>query len=574
MNRLKYIIICGVATFILSSCSDILDVTPKGTLSDEQLNTPETVEKMVIAAYSLVETDRQSVPWLFSDIRSGDAYKGGGGVGDMAWAHRVETMATLRVNEGEVNNKWTRIYVAVSRSNNALARINSLDASVYPKKNIRAAEMRFLRGHQLFELKRIFKHIVWADETILPEEYNNISNREYTDHELWDKIIEDFRFAVANLPEDNEDVGRANKFSAKAYLAKVLMYAAYEQDEKHNVININKGKLEEAVKLIDDLGARYSLANDFAKNFLWEYENGPESIFAIQSSQEDAVPYGRLNLYSHLSYPIGESGEYGCCGLHLPSQNLVNAFKTDAKTGLPLLDTYNTGAIIEYAEDLDGLTIDPRLLHTSSIIGLPYKYRAGYNTDPTFSRDIATYGTFLSIKETVIFDCPCFFKASFFYSSSLNRDILRYDDLLLLKAEALIELGRHTEALPIINQLRARAANSTGLLIDENGQPTANFKISLYEDGINCIWSQEYARKALRFERRLELAMESHRGFDLVRWGVAAEVMNEYFEVEKTRRDYLKSASFTKNRDEYFPIPYQQISFSKGLYTQNYGWPE
>ncbi|MDR1200515.1 MAG: RagB/SusD family nutrient uptake outer membrane protein [Tannerellaceae bacterium] len=573
MNNLKYIIFCGAIVFLMSSCSDFLDVTPKGALSDEQLTTPETVEKMVIAAYTLVETDWDVVTWLFSDLRSGDAYKGGGGVGDMAWAHRVETALTLRVNEGDVNAKWIRIYFAISRANNALARINNLDASVYPDKAVRAAEMRFLRAHQMFELKRIFKHIVWVDETIPAEEYINISNRDLSDMELWDKIIEDFRFAVDNIPEDNVDVGRANKFSAKAYLAKTLMYAAYEQDEQHNVININKEKLEEAIRLIDDLSTRYSLSGDFAENFLWEFENGQESIFAVQSSHDDSTPYGHLNMYAFLAAPM--SSEYGCCGLHLPSQNLVNAYKTDPATGLPLFDTYNkVGEDIVDAHGVNVNTVDPRLLHTVGILGLPYKYRPGYNVDHTFLRDAATYGPFISMKEVVIYDCPCFRKMGNFYTSSLNRDILRYDDMLLLKAEALIELGRHKDALPVINQIRSRAANSTSFLIDEDGKPSGNFKISLYEDGINCAWDQDYARKALRLERRLELAMESSRGFDLVRWGIAAETMNEYFQAEQLRREYLKEARFTKNRDEYFPIPYQQISFSKRLYKQNYGWPE
>lgn len=574
MNNLKYIIVCGFIILSFFSCSDFLDINPKGTLSDEQLNTPENVEKMIIAAYALVENDnRNQVPWIFSDLRSGDAYKGGGGPSDMAWAHKIEVSSSIQVNEPYINYKWIRTYVAISRANNALARINIMDEDTYPKKIRRAAEMRFLRAHHMFEIKRIFKHIVWVDETIPAEEYINISNREYSDAELWKKIIDDFRFAVANLPDNNDEVGRANKFSAKAYLAKALIYAAYEQDEKNNVININQEMLKEVVTLVDDLGAKYSLADDFGHNFLWEYENGKESIFAIQSSHDDDTQFGRLNQYATLSYP--QSNEYGCCVMHLPSQNLVNAFKTDPETGLPLFDSFNKpGEDIQKGEDIKSRSVDPRLLHTVGVLGLPYKYRAGYNMTLDFLRDTEIYGYFLSTKETVIYDCPCFRKAMYFYSSSLNRDILRYDDALLWKAEALIELGRQLEALPIINMLRTRAGNSIGLLKDENNQPTGNFKTNLYQDGVNCTWSQEFARKALRWERRLEMAMESSRGFDLVRWGIAAEVMNEYYKTESIKRTYLKEGYFTKNRDEYFPIPYQQISFSKRLYEQNYGWPE
>ena len=575
MKSLKYMIIGGMMAMISFSCSDFLDTNPKGSLGDEQLDGPDYVEKMVIAAYALVENDNiQLVPWLFSDLRSGDAYKGGGGPSDMGFAHNIEVANTLRVNDTQVNDKWIRTYYAVFRANNALARINKLSEAEYPKKNIRAAEMRFLRGHQFFELKRIFKHIVWVDETMSDDELLATSNRAFSDAELWEKIIEDFRYAIANLPEDNEDVGRSNKYSAKAYLAKALLYAAYEQDDMNNVININKDKLQEVVSLVNDLGARYRWAADLADNFRWETENGPESIFAIQSSSDDDTDFGRLNMTSALSYPMSDG--YGCCGMHIPSQELVNAYKTDPATGLPLFSDFNKiGDDIQYAEDLKGRNIDPRLLHTAAIVGLPYKYKAGHIVDMTFPREGGIYyGPFLSLKETVAYDCPCFKQARWYYSSSLNRDILRYDDALLWKAEALIEIGGAAnieEARGIINTLRERAGNSTGLLIDAEGKhlsETGLFKVGLYSSFAN----QEEARRALRWERRLEMAMEASRGFDLVRWGIAAETINAYFATESIRREHLKTAHYTKNKDEYFPIPYQQINFSRGLYVQNYGW--
>ena len=178
----------------------------------------------------------------------------------------------------------------------------------------------------------------------------------------------------------------------------------------------------------------------------------------------------------------------------------------------------------------------------------------------------------MSLKEVVLYDNPCFKKVNPFMSSAKNRDIIRYDDALLWKAEALIELGRHSEALPIINRLRERAKNSTSRLVDQNGNPTANFNVAAYADGVNCNWTQAFAREALRKERRLEMAMEGYRFFDLVRWGIAAEYVNEYLAVEKTRKPYLQQANFTKHRDEYFPIPLSQINFSKKLYQQNQGW--
>ena len=160
--------------------------------------------------------------------------------------------------------------------------------------------------------------------------------------------------------------------------------------------------------------------------------------------------------------------------------------------------------------------------------------------------------------------------------SALNFHIIRFADVLLWKAEALIELGRQDEAVAPINRVRERAKNSQYVLNWNNTSATdyaANYKIELYQPGVNVTWTQEFARQALRFERKLELALEGERFFDLVRWGVADQVLNnEYFAKEKTLRTYLQNAQFVKGRDEYFPIPQAQINFSGGLYQQNPGY--
>ncbi len=143
---------------------------------------------------------------------------------------------------------------------------------------------------------------------------------------------------------------------------------------------------------------------------------------------------------------------------------------------------------------------------------------------------------------------------------------------MLWKAEALIELGRQAEALPLINEVRQRAANSTQRTKLANGSNPSNYRISSYIDGNNITWDQANARKALQFERRLEFAMESPRFFDLVRWGIAAETLNAYLAVEKIRKPHLATALFTKGRDEYFPIPQKEIDYTKGIYKQNPGY--
>ena len=174
------------------------------------------------------------------------------------------------------------------------------------------------------------------------------------------------------------------------------------------------------------------------------------------------------------------------------------------------------------------------------------------------------------MKETQHPSSPSFKAAGPFFGSSKNDNILRYDDLLLMKAEALIELNRQDEALPLINQVRTRAANTDWLKYEDN-TTYSNYDIQAYQDGVNCDWTQEFARKALRWERRLEFAMESPRFFDLVRWGIAAETLNSYLSTEGEKRTYLSDGHFRKNQDEYLPIPNTQITLSEGLYEQNVG---
>src|SRR5690606_2280382 len=288
----------------------------------------------------------------------------------------------------------------------------------------------------------------------------------------------------------------------------------------------------------------YQLESDFGFNFLpGSYENGSESVFSIQFSDNDNTLYGRLNFSDVLATPQG----LGCCDFHKPSQNLVNAFKTD-DSGLPMIEDFNANDM-DY-ENLDAFTVDPRLYHTVAIPGLPFKYKSNYIYMEDCNRSPSTYGYYACLKENVAPDCDCFVNIDPFYGNSKNRIQIRYADVILMRAEALIELGRYQEALPLINQIRSRAGQSTTLI---DGYAT-NTNVALYEDGVNCNWTQDFARKAMRFERRLEFAMEGSRFFDLVRWGVADEVLNTYYEEEKSKRIYYGEAHFDAGAEEYCPI--------------------
>ncbi|MFK3976660.1 RagB/SusD family nutrient uptake outer membrane protein [Shewanella vesiculosa] len=569
MNKIKTLFSATTFALFLASCggSD-LDVAPSGVLTEEQVSNSKNVDALIIAAYSYLGNDHYTAPnflWPTGNLRAGDAHKGGNGPGDIFAYHAlslyqpvVPDMESFPPDLIDLNNKkWVRNYTGISRVNSALAVIaNAPDA--IEDSAAKQSELRFIRSIFYFDLKIHHKHIPWIDETMTQDQILLTTNSDLSDQELWDKIAADFEFAANHLPQTQKDVGRASALSAKAYLAKTLLYQAYEQNELHQVININKDKLVKVVALVNEIeqAGVYGLFDDYANNFLFESENGKESVFAIQRSLNDGSPDGRGSWPSALNAPL--AGGFGCCGFHVPTENFVNAFKTDQQ-GLPLFDTFND---FNYDKVTDA--VDPRLDHTVAMEGKPFKYDENLiHGGDSWARAPGIYGNFTGMKDLEHPDCSCRGQNGPFPIFSLNTPLIRYADVLLWKAEALIELDRYYEALPIINRIRERAKNSTGKL----------HNASIYNIGSYTSFdSKEQAREALRFERRLELGLEGHRFFDLVRWGIAKETIDSYLAIEALRKPYLADAVFTKGRDEYLPIPNQQMILSGGLYTQNPGY--
>lgn len=566
MNKIKTVFAATALALSVASCggSD-LDVAPSGVLTQEQVSNSENIDALIIAAYSYLGNDHYTAPnflWPTGNLRAGDAHKGGNGPGDIFAYHAlslyqplVPDMESFPPDLIDLNNKkWTRNYTGISRANAALAVIANA-ATEIEDSAAKQAELRFIRSIFYFDLKIHHKHIPWIDENMSQDEILTATNREYTDQELWGKIAADFDFAANNLPNTQADVGRASALSAKAYLAKTLLYQAYEQNEQHQVVNINKDKLAKIVTLVDEIeqAGVYDLFDDYADNFLFESENGKESVFAIQRSLNDGSPDGRGSWPSALNAPM--AGGFGCCGFHVPTENFVNAFKTNQQ-GLPQFETYN-----DFNYDMTSDSVDPRLDHTVAMEGKPFKYdETLIHGGDSWARAPGIYGNFTAMKDLEHPDCSCRGENGPFPIFSLNTPLIRYSDVLLWKAEALIELDRYDEALPVINRIRSRAQQSTGKLND-----ASIYNIGLYTE----FEDKEQARQALRFERRLELGLEGHRFFDLVRWGVAKETIDSYLSVEAVRKPYLVDAIFTQGKHEYLPIPNQQMILSGGSYTQN-----
>ncbi|TRX07214.1 RagB/SusD family nutrient uptake outer membrane protein [Flavobacterium gawalongense] len=580
MKKYNKIVISFLSILFLASCSsDFLDYEPTGVLSSGNVATAENADALVNAAYAAIGNDEMVGPithqWVYGSVRSDDAYKGGGGRGDVDVVDRYEqyNLTTPDYGDWMLPRTWTNHYKAISRANFALSVINAIPDADYPLKKVRQAELRFLRAHSHFMLKLLFKKVPYITEDLTQEQILKTSN-DLSNEDLWNKIADDFLFAFDNLEQSQEQVGRADKNAAAAYLAKLRLYQAYEQNDTHQVTSINQARLQEVIDYADKVTG--SLETDFGNNFLDGHDNGPESIWAVQFSINDGTNTGRVSFVTGLNSPHG-TPLYGCCGFHMASQNMVNAFRTDATSGLPLLDTFNDSDIFNTISNGDaplasGVTIDPRIDHTVGVPGRPFKYKNTLKNSGdmvykfSWARDPGVYGYFGNMKEQQSPDCSCYVKNGPFIGTSKNVDFIRYADVLLFKAEALIQLNRYTEALPIINQIRARAAASTTMPLAAGASDV--YKIAQYAS----FPSKEYAMKALMFERRLEFGMEGARFFDLVRWGIAEQVLNAYLNKEKTKKDFLSNAKFTAGRDEYYPIPQREIDFTGGLYKQNPGY--
>ncbi|HZG25601.1 MAG TPA: RagB/SusD family nutrient uptake outer membrane protein, partial [Chitinophagaceae bacterium] len=495
-NVLAIMAITLALTFSVSCKKSFLDVAAEGIIPEEALNTVSKTEELIIAAYAGLGNTTFDRAWasdyVWGSVRSDDAYKGGSGVADQAALNDLEqyNLVTAAVG-GYQNNTWIGVYGAISRVNLALRQLDLFTDAQYVvtgvpnAKKVRQAELRFLRGHFMFILKRLFNYPVWIEHTASQNDIRLISNKQFTSAQLWEKIAEDFQFGVTNLPDVQRQKGGANKWAATSYLAKVRLYQAYVQNEAHAVTSIDATKLQQVVTLADNVinSGKYSLVDNFGKKWTYGYENNSESIFAIQYSFDDGTTWGRIDFEHGLNYNM--ASVYGCCSFHHPSQNLVNAFRTNQATGLPLYATFNNTEMKNPEDFIAPLnTVDPRLDHTAGIPSHPFKYDISFVAQPSWSRAPAVYGNFVPMKEIQLPNTAAFRKGGAFFATAQNWDILQYNDVLLMKAEALIELGQQDLARPIINQIRTRAANSVSWTTYPPGHPRAGQGFSSYNIGL------------------------------------------------------------------------------------------
>ena len=582
---LSFIAFTGI---ILSSCKkDFLEVQPQGTaVTEDVLANKKGVQTLLVGAYhDLTGMSLSSrwwttsgTNWIWGDITSGDAYRGGtSAANDEPEGIAIEEFQT-QPTQTYVLNKFTAIYNGVARSNSAIrAAVKATDMTAAEKAEA-YGEARFLRGHYHFEAKKLWNKVPYIDENVIDFKVSN-------EPDIWPNIEADFRYAFNNLPEVQDLKGKPNKWAAACYIAKAYMF---------------EHKYTEAKALLDSIitygknssGVKYGLNPCFWDNFDATKENSQEAVFQIQFSANDNSNGYNSNIgevaNTPATYPV--SSYYATW--KQPSFNLVNAYKTDEE-GLPMLTTFNdenmTNDMGIESYDCSYIpyqgTVDPRLdwsVGRRNIPYLDYNYGAP-NPGKDWINDQNFGGPYVNLKGVYRSDefgvYSDYYASGYLNTSAVNYSLIRYADVLLWAAECEVEVGSVDKAREYVNLVRERSKNGCTVAIDYTSDcysylyPSANYFMDTY----NSTWTdQSAARDAVRFERRLEFALEGHRFFDLVRWGIAADYINKYLSVEKTRINHLNGVQFTANKNEYLPIPQQEIDLSvvngKPLLVQNPGY--
>tara|TARA_R110002074_G_scaffold203432_5_gene371368 strand:+ start:5897 stop:7669 length:1773 start_codon:yes stop_codon:yes gene_type:complete len=560
---------CLTALVFITGCSDeFLTREPQGSFSEGDVATADGVEGLLIGAYTMVpggglqgQTWHNDIhSWVFN-IASDDALKGTD-AGDQPEQSFIEAYDFQSFNI-HIRDKWRGLYKGVAATNIVLTTLASVEDISDERRAQITAEARFLRGLFHMEARKM-----WRMPTYISDENFALNDLQSTkipnDREIWPLIEADFAAAAAVLPATQGDVGRPTSWAAKAFLGKAKIYQGFAANGTPNT-----AKMGEAKVIFDDIinNGPFQLMDKFEDNFKVATRNNTESIFevqyAISSASGDAANRG-----IGLAHPYTDP--WGCCGFYQASQNLVNAYKTE--NGLPMLDTFNATNVSSDTDPTTTLstytgTLDPRLDHSVGRPGILYKGFKIYQTD--FVRDLSYAGPYFSMKHVA--EPEAFGQGGWGNLSANNYRIMRLDMIYLWLAEAEVELGDLERARTLVNAIRTRAANPDGFVplatqgTDRNaftieaGTPAANYDIATYDDA----WTDPVtARKAVRFETRLEFALEGHRFFDLQRWGIAAQTLNAYIASESQQRTYLSGKSFVAGKNEFFPIPIEAIDRS------------
>lgn len=562
-----------------TSCKKtFLEQPAVGILDETNLSNAQGVEALLVGAYGALDgvgsdgnaalgggSSWEASPdnWIYGTVAAGEASKGSNAT-DQPPINAIASF-TLDPSIGFFNTKWRATYEGITRTNKVIRIAANAAGLTDAEKNNVIGQARFLRGHFYFELKKMFNMVPWIDETMT--DLTKVTN----DKDIWPQIEADFKFAYDNLPATQSQVGKVNKWAAAAYLGKSYLY------EK---------KYPEAKTIFDDViklgtnsaGVKYALTDRYFDNFSAATKNNSETVFQIQMSANQ-VPgsINNGNTGGMLNFPYG--GDFGCCGFFQPTQYFVNHFRTDAVTGLPSVTNFNAnpiksdmGVLSAQPFTPDAGTVDPRLDWTVGRRGIPY-LDWGNHPGASWIRD-QTYAGPYSPKKNIYSQANKSKEKdgnSWAPGTSINVNVIRYADVLLMSAEAEAQTGNIAKAMEYVNMVRARAAKAVNMVkkYKDNANPlggysdvdAANYKVGAYTLATFGA-TKEDALKTIYFERTIELGMEGHRFFDLARWGIADTEINAYFAYQKNITLDVRNGKFTKGKNEYYPIPQRQIDLS------------
>jgi hypothetical protein len=564
--KIKLMLSLAFVALVGNACKDsFLDRQPIGVFSEESLKTRAGVNGVLIGAYaglngamygsgSSAGADVNSFSnWVFGGITSDDAQKGADVGGSRSNIERYE----IAPDNTKLDDRWRFSYDGVARCNDVLRLTPAVAGlSDVEVKNL-TGQARALRALYYFHGTIVFGKMPYIDE-------KTTDFRQPNERVLWKEMETDLQYAYTNLPETFTETGRVNKWAAGALLAKIFVFQKKWAEAK-TVLDavIASGKTTKGIK--------YSLFARFHDNFRTGTQGSStdsEVILDANYSANDNSKGYNGGLGDNLNLPHGGlvTQPGGCCGYYQPSQDFVNAYRTDPN-GLPYLDDYNKYEIKNAGN------LDPRLDHTVGRRGIPY-LDWGLHPGKAWVRDQNYAGPFQPKKNV-------YYKTDEIgglvdpdrRTSANNFRIIRFAEVILMAAETEIELGNLEKGREYVNQIRKRAANADGFVKLPDGKPAANYVIAEYKTA----WTDKTtALKAMRFERRLEFGMEGQRFFDLVRWGIAKEVLNTYLAYEVVKRSNLKGAIF-KDHNIVFPVPQRQIDATKRedgtiTLTQNAGY--
>ena len=618
-NSSFFLLICilAVSLFTNSCGDDFLDRPAKGSLSEDVVSDEQGVQTLLMGAYAALSQTGGSgwgdglhgggswevcpSNWIYGSMMGLEAHKGS----DAGDQPQMNTLGAHNhtPTTGFLNSKWIALYEGVSRANavlSVLPDVEPVEGVFTEQDKLRLeAEAKFIRGHFYFELTRFFGRVSWVDEET--DAIEPIPNED-----TWSYVEADFQFAYDNLPETQREVGRANTWAAASYLAKTYMY---------------QEKFSDAKALYDQIIPNGQTSNGLAYDLVPldqvhnpVYKNHAESVFAIQASADDGTgTIQNANPGMMLNYPY--NSPFRCCGFYQPTRYLVNAYQTD--DGLPMVDDHLSSEVdwdmgvsssAQYTPH-EG-TLDPRLDYTVGRRGVPF-HDWGPHPGQRWIRDQGYSGAFASKKHIWwrTDDEDVNNPNAWAPGTSYNIPIIRFADVLLMAAEAEIEVGDLGTALGYINRVRERAADSDAWVSNDfnsefayeivdseaemlglspssgnwvvrddlgttftylgggaddinnwNEYEVPNYEIDLYDD----LGSQAQARDIVRFERLLELSLEGHRLFDLIRWGTAESELNTAMDYEGQffPASYLNEGRFS-SRNELFPIPQRQIDLTE-----------